>query len=185
MKRNAGQLRRTVFNIASAFSLPLFITVLVMWMTTRHLSYRWTFHWHGVHYAPVTNRGIGFDNLPELHDHVRIRDEKTLKLVKDFRNLPPTTPFDQRNSEKTHVISQLQVIKQQQSPARIRYIIPYWAAAAVLLICPSIWSARFLRQRSRLAENQCRACGYNLTGNTSGTCPECGTPVPSRPEGIA
>ena len=24
----------------------------------------------------------------------------------------------------------------------------------------------------------CVACGYNLTGNTSGTCPECGSPIP-------
>jgi hypothetical protein len=23
----------------------------------------------------------------------------------------------------------------------------------------------------------CRACGYNLTGNVSGRCPECGTPI--------
>jgi len=23
----------------------------------------------------------------------------------------------------------------------------------------------------------CRGCGYNLTGNTSGVCPECGTPL--------
>lgn len=25
---------------------------------------------------------------------------------------------------------------------------------------------------------RCRSCGYDLTGNTSGTCPECGTPTP-------
>ena len=24
---------------------------------------------------------------------------------------------------------------------------------------------------------QCRKCGYNLTGNVSGRCPECGTPT--------
>jgi hypothetical protein len=24
----------------------------------------------------------------------------------------------------------------------------------------------------------CTRCGYNLTGNTSGVCPECGAPVP-------
>ena len=34
------------------------------------------------------------------------------------------------------------------------------------------------RDRDRLG--LCRACGYNLTGNTSGVCPECGTPIPSK-----
>ena len=28
----------------------------------------------------------------------------------------------------------------------------------------------------------CRNCGYNLTGNTSGRCPECGESVPPRSE---
>lgn len=32
--------------------------------------------------------------------------------------------------------------------------------------------------RHKPAENVCRACGYNLTGNVSGRCPECGTPIP-------
>jgi hypothetical protein len=27
----------------------------------------------------------------------------------------------------------------------------------------------------------CRECGYNLTGNVSGRCPECGTPTPTPP----
>ncbi|MFO0837932.1 MAG: hypothetical protein U1D55_05350 [Phycisphaerae bacterium] len=26
-------------------------------------------------------------------------------------------------------------------------------------------------------ERLCEACGYNLRGNTSGVCPECGTPI--------
>lgn len=42
------------------------------------------------------------------------------------------------------------------------------------------WGIRRLRSATHL----CIACGYNLTGNTSGTCPECGTPVPSKPEAI-
>jgi len=29
------------------------------------------------------------------------------------------------------------------------------------------------------------ACGYNLTGNVSGVCPECGTPVPPESEAVA
>jgi hypothetical protein len=28
-----------------------------------------------------------------------------------------------------------------------------------------------------LVSGRCRSCGYDLTGNRSGTCPECGTPT--------
>ncbi len=30
----------------------------------------------------------------------------------------------------------------------------------------------------KLPEGHCRKCGYNLTGNVSGICSECGTPIP-------
>lgn len=36
---------------------------------------------------------------------------------------------------------------------------------------------RWVRQH-RALRNLCQHCGYSLTGNTSGTCPECGTAVP-------
>ena len=32
-------------------------------------------------------------------------------------------------------------------------------------------------RRAKLMQGLCSACGYNLTGNTSGICPECGTKV--------
>lgn len=35
------------------------------------------------------------------------------------------------------------------------------------------------RHSRRRGPNDCRKCGYNLTGNTSGRCPECGTPTPA------
>ena len=31
--------------------------------------------------------------------------------------------------------------------------------------------------RRRLLDNLCRECGYDLTGNVSGVCPECGTTI--------
>jgi hypothetical protein len=31
--------------------------------------------------------------------------------------------------------------------------------------------------RSRMLIGECRQCGYNLNKNTSGVCPECGTPL--------
>src|SRR5579862_2394424 len=33
--------------------------------------------------------------------------------------------------------------------------------------------------------NRCRNCSYDLTGNVSGVCPECGTPVPQNTEATA
>jgi len=38
------------------------------------------------------------------------------------------------------------------------------------------------RWRERLIRGQCVSCGYDLHANTSGRCPECGTPVCARGE---
>ena len=35
----------------------------------------------------------------------------------------------------------------------------------------------FIRNRRRFPPGHCAECGYNLTGNVSGMCPECGTEV--------
>jgi hypothetical protein len=40
---------------------------------------------------------------------------------------------------------------------------------------PILWFWRFNRRRKLIG--CCAVCTYDLTGNTSGVCPECGTPV--------
>ncbi len=40
-------------------------------------------------------------------------------------------------------------------------------------------AARRLQIQRRKRRNQCVDCAYNLTGNTSGICPECGTAINS------
>jgi hypothetical protein len=37
----------------------------------------------------------------------------------------------------------------------------------------------FLLRRKRRVPGTCLRCGYSLTGNVSGVCPECGSVVPS------
>ena len=53
--------------------------------------------------------------------------------------------------------------------------IPYWVIA-LLFSQPSMgaYLARLRRRRRRRTRGACRACGYDLTGNVSGVCPECG-----------
>jgi hypothetical protein len=49
-------------------------------------------------------------------------------------------------------------------------------------LCAVLWAWLWTRWRNRLfrrrARKHCMSCGYDLTGNVSGTCPECGQPVP-------
>jgi hypothetical protein len=69
---------------------------------------------------------------------------------------------------------------------RQKYEASLWYIRVREICCaclPSIWLVHRLwqlpkRLRGRLAKvGFCRACGYDLTGNTSGTCPECGTAI--------
>lgn len=50
-------------------------------------------------------------------------------------------------------------------------------------LLPSVWCWKVFRNRRK--PEGCRHCGYSLTGNVSGTCPECGTLVPQNQEGMA
>ena len=67
------------------------------------------------------------------------------------------------------------------SPAGFR------AAVAIAAVMAAAWIAwivlerpkvlakeRSLRRQVRRANGQCQDCGYDLTGNVSGVCPECG-----------
>ena len=74
---------------------------------------------------------------------------------------------------------------QTRSPSRLRSP-SVWYALGVLLALTgmltlvasgALWSIRrFLRSKAA-GTGRCRQCGYNLTGNVSGRCPECGTPI--------
>ena len=58
---------------------------------------------------------------------------------------------------------------------RFQVFAPFWQVASGTAILPSIW---FLSRFKRARKGYCPTCFYDLTGNASGICPECGTPVP-------
>ena len=55
--------------------------------------------------------------------------------------------------------------------------VPHWFAAAALALSPALWLQRWRRERRAARIGHCPRCGYDLTANVSGTCPECGRPV--------
>ncbi|HEY3243575.1 MAG TPA: hypothetical protein VGM03_09510 [Phycisphaerae bacterium] len=55
---------------------------------------------------------------------------------------------------------------------------PFWLLPAVLgVLCALNCARRPLRRYRRRVHGQCPSCGYDLTGNVSGVCPECGAPA--------
>ena len=55
--------------------------------------------------------------------------------------------------------------------------LPYSCLLLVTAPLPAVWLVRARRTARRRRLALCLTCGYNLTGNTSGTCPECGAAV--------
>ena len=57
---------------------------------------------------------------------------------------------------------------------------PLWGVALLLLLYPAASLIRGpLRRRHRRRRGLCLKCSYDLTGNASGVCPECGTEAPA------
>jgi hypothetical protein len=60
--------------------------------------------------------------------------------------------------------------------------LPDWLLVTTFAVLPIYWLVTTLIGWRRSRRKRCRACGYSLQGNTSGVCPECGTPVPKAPD---
>jgi hypothetical protein len=54
--------------------------------------------------------------------------------------------------------------------------VPLPALFLLTALLPGVALRQVIRKR-RLIKTGCRSCGYDLTGNTSGVCPECGKPI--------
>jgi hypothetical protein len=57
-------------------------------------------------------------------------------------------------------------------------IFPIWMPFLVLAVPTTVF---WWLDRRRTPPGHCQNCGYNLTGNVTGRCSECGTPTPSGP----
>ena len=71
-----------------------------------------------------------------------------------------------------------------QGPGELHFDIPLLVPVALAGILPC-WRLRLARrQRLRRLHGLCLDCGFNLTGNTGGTCPECGTKAPEQVKSV-
>jgi len=60
-------------------------------------------------------------------------------------------------------------------PQYLSLDLPHWFVAGVASVLPAAWLVK--RKLSKKKAGLCAGCGYSLTGNVSGVCPECGTKI--------
>jgi hypothetical protein len=180
-------IRRWGFNIASLASLLFAIATIVFWIRShwRDDQFYWTrVSNHGtsgstVNYALVSDEGI----VGVAYVRVSTASSDPAGLHWDSLEaggLTPKTTLERLGFMHDH---ERVIGPGGMSFTESVYAVPAWLVVIAFLIPPIAWLRRFLKRPK--SSNACRKCGYNLTGNASGVCPECGTPVPSKPEAIA
>ncbi len=85
----------------------------------------------------------------------------------------PLQAFERRNHRKLSPTER--EFFETTTPCYAGFGMPIWAASIVLSVWPLLAFLRGpMRRWRRRRRNLCIHCGYNLTGNTTGRCSECG-----------
>jgi hypothetical protein len=71
-------------------------------------------------------------------------------------------------------------IREPHGSYEIQFVIFPWGVVAVAAAAPPVIGTCLSLRRHRPSRRvDCHSCGYDLTGNVSGVCPECGNPAAS------
>lgn len=108
------------------------------------------------------DRNITKTVVRNLSGHWSARELRTSRAALRLGDIPHSVPG---------------IIWRKEIAFGIRTVAVRWPWVVFLFtIAPALWFARFVRHRRR-SRPGCCACGYDLTGNVSGVCPECGKAI--------
>ena len=191
-------IRRRLFTLCSALSLLLCAAVCVLWVRSYFFAESWNWHLGDGHTGDLyCSRGhvslvssslaVPADRMKDMgltlsppygpryaRDRALFRDRGADDLDQSWVYLRPTTDRGWAGIRyRTARNGGLTDVKQ--------WVAPFWLAAVLtagLAVACAALAAR-PRRAWRRRRGLCPRCGYDLTGNTSGACPECGTALPA------
>jgi hypothetical protein len=187
-------IRRWVFNFAAAMSLLLCAATATLWVRSRSCEDQIGLVTEKLgDGSPVMVRQLGVMAGARLWlSYYRFTPNSDLPATDDLydlRTLPTRTRFDWTvNDRQTDELASwnrsvwnrlgMGADSSHNSEIDSRAVfVPYWFVIS-LTLAPFVYVVFRNRRRRQLVEPEhCARCGYNLTANTSGVCPECGTPV--------
>jgi hypothetical protein len=188
------RMTRFRLTLATVLSLLLCVATAVLWVRSYFVGdlLLWTRH-SGVGPSLLSWDGrVAYRSEWALFDEGSHDGVTWARIPADFYPLVLDLPVLFPESYRYHGLGfEIAEGAVQASPYHFRTLdcaIPDYFLVAILLVLPLCRAKELLRsigRRSRLLRNLCLSCGYSLTGNTSGVCPECGTPVNLRSETTA
>ena len=105
---------------------------------------------------------FGYIGLPDPYERVGLRDTRYLGNGRAFQVMTCRGSLTLRC--ESFIVREITV--------------PLAALLIGFAIYPTVAFIRGpLRRRRRRKRGECEECGYNLTGNVSGICPECGVEI--------
>lgn len=181
-------MKRRLFRVASVVSILLGLVILVLWTRSYRvydLCAHEAYSGIGTEIISVSGRLVfyHFNNYP--HGNSPPQDfgiEQISPLSRMGRGLLTEYDF----SGARHLWNRLGfvAISRPVFGSGTSYVVistPDWAVVGALSVLPlaGILRRHWIRRiRKRGLAGRCVTCGYNLTGNVSGVCPECGSPIP-------
>jgi len=166
-------LRRYIFNTLTVVSLLLLLGTVGLWVDS---------YWHGTLIVYETESEFTFSIHNDSGGLVRfsITDWSSLVSVGSstsqgwmLRHTRTDIPFE---FPESLYFGWFNYHWNYVDSLKVRYYeltIPNWFLTLIFAVLPAIWLFKWNKRR-KLGPNACPSCGYDLTGNESGECPECG-----------
>jgi hypothetical protein len=208
-------MRRWVFNTAAAVSLLLCTAIIVLWVRSSMIAdfIVWSSEFVEPRHGPgpdhllsrgrmVTSSGglVQFSSADRLHIGYVFVDITAPTLVDGHWTRKWTSRTDRPNRLSDPTLTTITTTLPNRLGFRLFHlvlpgpidfgpiwevVVPFWFLALITGILPVVLLVRFVRSRLLHKNGCCLHCGYDLTANTSGVCPECGKRVPQKPEAVA
>jgi len=175
-------MRRRLFNILAAVSLVLCLATIAVWVRSYFAN----------DYYPIRLfRQVGPQWTQDNRTWIRTHAGRLIFTQWNERYPGPQRPQYMtvpNPTSKTHfglvtIVRYVSVKRVGGQPETTAWtaVSPRCVTTVPTAVLPAVWFAMWHRRRSReRLVGHCLACGYNLTGNVSGICPECGTAIPAR-----
>ena len=173
-----GLVRRGLFTITAIVSLTLCILTMALWARSYWIidSFDWD--------RPYARLGISSFRGSLWWNHIRYTKTDRIRFSRGpgyHRDRAAGIPADGAPAIWSFAGFRWVNYNLNLKPAGTGIVvqalrIPDWPLTSATLILPVLWLVS-RRAAIRPPRGHCRTCGYNLTGNTSGVCPECGTPT--------